>query len=35
MVCLFDLMFYVSDNSYGHVETSSSPNDTFPGQTVS
>ena len=30
--CLFDLILYVSVNSYGHVEMVSSPDHTFPGQ---
>ena len=32
LVCLFGLMFYVPDNSYGHVEMVSSLIHTFPGQ---
>ena len=28
-VCLFELLLYVPVNSYGHVETVSSPNHTF------
>ena len=29
MICLFGLWFYAPVNSYGHVETVSSPNHTF------
>ena len=28
-ICLFDLILYILVNSYGHVETVSSPNHTF------
>ena len=31
-VCLFDLRFYATTNSYGHVETVSSPNHIFLGK---